>query len=250
MLCHAAGGRDDVGDAVAVEVRHRQRVGIRADLVVPRGLEGAVAVAQENAHVVGDRVDADDVGDAVAVEVRHRDVVGARSGGVGHLGSEGAVAGAQAHSHVPGHVVGIDQVGDAVAGEVGHRHAGGPGETWALIGGVDCRRLERAIAVAQQHPDRVVGVVGEDQVGYTVPVDVRHRQVARAGAGGDYDLRLKRAVAIVQQYADRVGALVDGQDVQPTVVGHLRQLDNPHAVSDAIGLGRLETCHHRCPERR
>ena len=38
---------------------------------VRRGLEGAVAVAQQHAHVVAAVVGGDDVGDAVAVEVRH-----------------------------------------------------------------------------------------------------------------------------------------------------------------------------------
>ena len=179
----------------------------------------------------GDRVDDDEVGDAVAGEVGHRDRVRARRGGVRHLGAERAITRAQSHSHVPAHVVGIDQVGDAVAGEVGHRHAGGSGEAWALVGGVDSRRLERAVAVAQSHRDRVVGVVGEDQVGDAVAVDVRHRHLARAGAGGDDDLRLKRAVTVVQQDADRVVALVD-----------VRMSSLPSLVTSAS-----VTCHTRGP---
>ena len=117
----------------------------------------------------------------------------------------------------------------------------GPGEARALVGGVDLSAAWKVpLPLPSSHRDRVGGVVGDDQVGDAVAVDVRHRHIARAGAGGDDDLRLKRAVAVVQQDADRVGALVDGQDVKPAVVGHVGQRDTPHPRSDGIGLGRLK----------
>ena len=52
-----------------------------------------------------------------------------------------------------------DQVGDAVAGQVGHHDFVGTGGD-----GVGHHRLEGAVAVAQEHADRVVVLVGDDDV--------------------------------------------------------------------------------------
>ena len=78
-------GGDDVGLAVAVDVRHRDRVGPGADGEGLLGLEGAVAVAQQHAHRVVEGVGGDEVGDAVAVDVRHRHRERLPAGGEGLL---------------------------------------------------------------------------------------------------------------------------------------------------------------------
>ena len=84
------------------------------------GLECAVAVAQEHAHVRAGVVGGDDVGDAVAVQVGHRHRDRQPSGGEGLLRLERAVAIAQQHAHAVVGPVGGDDVGDAVAVDVGH----------------------------------------------------------------------------------------------------------------------------------
>ena len=66
-------GDGEVGLAVAVQVRHRDRAGPQPGGVVDRGGEGAVAVAEQHAHGVAAVVGDGEVGLAVAVEVRHRD---------------------------------------------------------------------------------------------------------------------------------------------------------------------------------
>ena len=42
--------------------------------------------------------------------------------------------------------------------------------------GYDFLRLERAVAVAQQHAHGVVHSIGDDEVGLAVAVDVHHRE--------------------------------------------------------------------------
>ena len=66
-------GHGQVGLAVAVEITHRDGIGLAADGVVGLGLERAVAVAQQDAHRVAAVVGHGQVGLAVAVEIAHRD---------------------------------------------------------------------------------------------------------------------------------------------------------------------------------
>src|SRR5439155_5173024 len=82
-------GGDDVGDAVAIHVRHRhrKRTPVRGKSLLR--LERAVAVAEQHTHTVSGSIGGDDVGDAVAVNVRHHHLKGGRRwGGCGLLGSE------------------------------------------------------------------------------------------------------------------------------------------------------------------
>ncbi len=64
------------------------------------GLEAAVAVAQQHAHVAAVAIGGGKVGDSVAVEVGHRDGEGLIARRVVDGGLEGAVAVAQQHAHV------------------------------------------------------------------------------------------------------------------------------------------------------
>jgi tetratricopeptide (TPR) repeat protein len=65
---------DEVRFPVAVDIRHDylDGPGLGTGGEVVGGLEGAVAVAQQHAHLVVVAVSRDDVGAAVAVEIRHR----------------------------------------------------------------------------------------------------------------------------------------------------------------------------------
>ena len=73
-------------------------------------------------------------------------------------------------------------------------------------------RLERAVAVAQQHRHRVVAVVGGDDVGVAI-AKVRDRHRIRITPHGKGLGRLEGAVAVAQQHRHRVVAIVGGDDV-------------------------------------
>ena len=97
--------------------RHARRTRARRDL--NRGLEGAVAVAQQDRHVVRTQVGGDDVLYSVAGQVggRHEDwIVSYRQR---DRGLKGAVAGAHVDQDLIDVEVRHDEVGDLVAGEVG-----------------------------------------------------------------------------------------------------------------------------------
>ena len=113
-------GDDDVGLAIAVEVRHGQRrSGYVPTAIGLAGVEGAVAVAQQHAHRVVAVIGGDDVGLAVAVQVRRPPRTSVAAGGEGLLGLERAVAVAQQHADgVAARIVGDDDVGPAVAVQV------------------------------------------------------------------------------------------------------------------------------------
>src|SRR2546429_304743 len=75
-----------------------------------------------------------------------------------------------------------------------------------LIGserGDGVRRLERAVAVAQQERDVCAVEMGDRHVELTVAVEVADRDRLREVAGGvEVHRRLERAVAVSQQHAD------------------------------------------------
>src|SRR5262249_19018775 len=146
-------------------------------------LEGAVAVAQQHAHVVAVAVDHGQVLFAVAVQVagRHRNRAGA--GGEVGLRLEGAVAVAQQHADGGVGPVGDDEVGAAVAVDVGHRHplrlrAGG--EVGSGGEGTGAGR----VAATQQQAD--AAAEGRHlHVRRPVAVDVAHHQDRRLAASGE-----------------------------------------------------------------
>ncbi len=112
--------------AIAIEVAHRQRVDPskpgREDL---GGLKGAVAVAQEYAHLATP-VHAHDVELAVVVEVSHHQKASRCTGAVTLGRLEGAVPVAQQDRYAAVGIVGSvpavvhGEIGDAVAVEVAH----------------------------------------------------------------------------------------------------------------------------------
>ena len=125
--------------------------------------------------VVGD----DEVGLAVAVDVRHRHGVGLLPVAKVCWAANGSVVAparrVQQHAHAVAVVVGDDEVGLAVAVDVRHRHGIGTGRRWRRSAGrrkVPCRPgLSR-----QQHAHACCSsLIGDDEVGLAVAVDVRHR---------------------------------------------------------------------------
>ena len=63
---------------------------------------------------------------------------------------------------------------------------------------------EGAVAVAQQHAHGVAAVVGDDEVGLAVAVDVRDRHGYWVRAGGEVDRAAEGAVAVAEQHAHGV----------------------------------------------
>src|SRR5439155_21523045 len=73
--------------------------------------------------------------------------------------------------------------------------------------------LEGAIAVTEQHANRIVASVGNDEVRLAVPVDVRHRYRGRIFSGGEVATGLEGAVTVAQQYAHVFAVHVSGGEV-------------------------------------
>ena len=111
-------GDGKVGAAVAGEVTRHEGVGIGTHRVGALVLEGAVAVAQQDRHVVRVLVGDGEVGAVVAGEVTRHEGDGTGTHRVSDLVLEGAVAVAQEDRHVVVVGVGDGEVGAAVAVEV------------------------------------------------------------------------------------------------------------------------------------
>ena len=113
--------------------------------------------------------------------------------------------------------------------------------------------LERAVAVAQQHADAVVGSVGGDDVGDAVAVQVGHDDLKRAqggGGGGLLGARGECAVAVAHEHAGRVVALIGGDDVDLAVAAQVGRRDAARGAAGREGLLRAGTCRRRCPAAR
>ena len=230
---HACGAdvvrRGDVGMAVAVQVGQHDGLGSRAAGVADRGLEGAVAVAHQHADAAGVDVGRDHILLAVTVQVADGDRCGVRVGAERRRRAEGAVALVEQHAQVAGAGVGGDHVELAVAVEVAEAHALGRG---ARAGRVVDVRLEGAVAVTEQHADRVRRLVADDEVELAVAVDVADGERPGVGAGGVVDGRLEGAVAVTEQHADGVGRRILDDEVGLAVAVQ---------VGDAVlGRGRAD----------
>src|SRR5579871_2790574 len=150
-----------------------------------RRLEGAVAVAEQDTHYTAKIIGFTcyrQVEPTVAVEISYRhslEVEESRGKALGGL--EGAVAIAQQHAD---RAVSIcrHQVELAVAVEVPDRH-----RESRRTDAVTLRRLECAVAIAQEDSHPAVGmvgsspVVGEGEVGDAVAVEIAHRHGLRIG---------------------------------------------------------------------
>src|SRR6185295_20051202 len=138
------------------------------DSEVDRGLEAAVAVAEQYAHracvIAGDKI-----GLAVDIEVPHR--YGKRAASDTEVGGrleilETAVAVTEQHADgvrksvaIIGVIIGAGEIGFAVAVEVAHRHG-----TGFVSRAEVSRRLEAAVAVVEQHAERTRITIGGDEI--------------------------------------------------------------------------------------
>src|SRR5207253_6593029 len=107
--------------------------------------------------------------------------------------------------------------------EIADGDTGGTGADGEIL----CR-LERSIAIAQQHRDGVGVIVGDDQVRNLIKVEVADGDGNGTGANAEGSCRLERRIAVAQEHRDGVGRraghgevelaifveVVDGQSVR------------------------------------
>ena len=214
-------GDGEIGQAVVVEIPGRDACDLyRAAFVAPGFAERAVAVVVENGEAlefVGDiRADATGGGHvrtAVAVEVRHGQCAVLLTGGIVHGHLERAVTDAQqdaeaARVELGGAVcVGAEDIELPVGVDIGHDD-GRRSEGRDVLR----RRLERAVAVAEDHTEPARLAVGEHRarvspggghVQVPVGVEVSHGHGKRPDLGhvAEEHRRTKGPVAVAEQHA-------------------------------------------------
>ena len=75
-----------------------------------------------------------------------------------------------------------------------------------------CR--EGAVAVAQQHADRRTAVVGDDEIGQAIAVEIAGGQRDRPGTGGEVSSGLEGVVAVAEQDANIATAVIGDGEVK------------------------------------
>ena len=114
------------------------------------------------------------------------------------------------------------QIGFAVPVGVPHRH-----EVRTRAGGIEHRRLEGAVAIAQEHVD--AARVRHRQIGFAVSIEVSHRHGGRTRAGGIVHWRLEGAVAIAQEHVDVVAV-----HVRHRQIGFAVPIEVPHRTERGL----------------
>src|SRR5262249_13888480 len=130
------------------------------------------------------------VGSAIAIDVRHRHRTGIAAGGEGLLGGKTGRGGAggrrvDQNRQREGECVGNEQVGSAIAIDVRRRHEGGAGTGGESLLGGETGRGGAGGRRVQQHRHREGGLVGDEQVGSAIAIDVRRRHQGGIVAGGE-----------------------------------------------------------------
>ena len=237
--------RHHVEPAVAVEVTDRDRVRGPADGQVDPGPEGAVAVAQQHAEGAV-AVRRHQVEGAIVVEVAGRHGEGGLADAEDQVVRlERAVAFAQQDFHRGARgASGVQgDVGQAVAVEVAHRRRLGVAVAEAAVEDVGGdSRLERTIAVPQQHTQAALGgggrrrsLVDDREIRLAVVVEVRHRDRAGKDADRESDRGQKTENRTIFQCFQR----------QFAPLGRPRQ--RPGLLQQAMQPGQ---CHEMNPPRK
>ena len=253
----AAVGHDQVGLAIAAEIRHydrrRREFGVHRD----RRLEGSVAVAQQDSQLVlaaGAPGCHHQVELPVAVDISRRDenrvlrrgIVDGRlersiaftekhgnTAGIGSRGTEGAAVG---NCEVQ-FAIAVEIAGDQVHRVRAH------GEVY--------RSLEAPVAATQQDADVVAAGVGHRQVQFAIAVEIaRHHKFRGGSIYGEHDGRRERAVSVVQQDAD-VGHAVGEHQVRLAIAVEVaRHQGIGFGGSQGNALGRLKCASALSQEHR
>src|SRR6516225_8636507 len=250
-------GGGQIREAVAVEVAHGQAGRVTVHGEGERGLESAVAIAQEHIHGIGGRAHGGNVQDTIAIEVRHYRgaetyLWGWRSDGRPErtvaVAQHDADTGVIAECRIDG-----EQVGDAVPVEVPDGNAAGSRD-----GTDDSGRSEEPAAGAGEDGDCAAGEVlagfrvkkrftaGDGDVGDAVAVEVPHGDRVGNESRGVKGIRVAEGpIAIAQRHTqDRLGTEAIYRDnVQVTIAVDIRELEVGELAesgTEAGGDGGLE----------
>ena len=165
------------------------------------GLEGAIALPQQDRHGVGTAIGRGQIQAAIGIEVAHRDGERPRSHPNVRGGLEGAIALAQQDGHgVWSRRIGRGQIEAAVGIEVAHRDGDRPASHPHVLGG-----LEGAIALAQQDRHGAGHDIGRGQIEAAIGIEVAHRDGDRPGSHPNVLGGLEGAIALAQQDRHGVG---------------------------------------------
>ena len=179
----AEGVRDgEVGEAVAIEIGSRNGDGNVVARECVRRVEAAGSIAQQDTHSVTRESRHRDVRNAVIIKVANRSRGRGEpkdADGVFRMPVERTVAVSEQHAKAVGVEIPVDnrEVQGAVAVEIGDRN-----EHWIGAGGIGYLRLKRAIGTAEEDADVIHGVIGNDDVGDAIVIEVADRDgLRRAG---------------------------------------------------------------------
>ena len=226
---------------------------VRAHSEGLRRLESPVAVAQQDRDIAGvtnlgvrvAKVGHREVGHPIAVEVAHGHGERGVANSVGLRRLEGPVAVAQQDcdiARVRRDEVGVTRVGHGqvqlvIAVEVAHDHTvrkSAPRRD-------DQRRLlEGSIAVAPEHRDIVVTIVGHGQVQLAIAIEVAHDWGDHAHATREARGLLEGPVADPQEHRDVAGKPVARREVLDPITIEVARGHGGRTVANSEGLGRLE----------
>jgi hypothetical protein len=272
------GRHREVELAILVEVPHRQGArslcarSLGRQDIIKSGLEGAIAVAQENADSLAAVVRRDNVESAIVVQISDCHRYGRAVNGVVLGGRESAVPVTWQDADGIETGLGYRQVEVAVALEVSHcdRSGNAVWESGAIIAG------EAASAVADQHVDvavvlggcardvvsrvipvvvpggvrpgspRGVGIGRDREVEFAILGEVPHRQGARnlrARSLGRQDIiegGPEGAIAVAQQDADSPVAVVRRDNIELAIVGKISDRHRYGGAAHGVVLGSAE----------
>ena len=165
-----------IGPAVPIDVSDGHEERTTGHREASRRLEGAVAVAEPHDNRVGPGVGDRQIGLAVAVEIAGGHGAGAGAGPQCHRRLKRPVAIAGQHGDGVRPRVGDDQIRPAVPIEVRDRNRLRTGARREIH---RSRRLEGAVAVAEQHRGAVVAGIRDREIRHEIAIEVAHRDGGR-----------------------------------------------------------------------
>ena len=213
----SAVGHSQIESAVPVEVAGHGRVRVRSSAIQRRRCECSIAIAEQQTGQISDSrrsAGQSQIQLAVAVKVPYHYGGRIGAGGIGHHCLERTVAVAQQHADFLRLKVSNGQVKIAVAVEVAHRHGQGIAAGSRRI---YHSRLERTVAIAQQHADIVVLLIHHDQVKFLISVEVPHRHGNGIVANGVTHCGPQSSIPIAQQHADGIAVKIRHDYVEVAV---------------------------------
>ena len=229
--------RHDVQVAVAVEVANCQAARCGADVIKYGTCERAAAAVEQDCHAIAAReqVGNGQVGFAVLVEIGRDDKSRSKTGAEGSLrGGEASGTIAIQDAHV---AVGDDRhILVAVAAEVAGRDRQGRGRH---SNRACCR--ENAFAVIEQDADGAISLVGHDQIGKAIVIEIHRDDAGGIVADCIGSCDAEAAAPNIEQDCDRPGSIViDENEIRLVVAVEVGANDLHRVVVDGVAGEGLE----------